>query len=76
MTSLAADYLKDRDGDVGAFEYGLIKGLRKGQAFFNALSPKDRDTLRGSLKDPFYSNDDIAIENAIEFLLSQEDSNA
>lgn len=42
---------------------------RPGQAFFNALLPKDQSCLRGSIRDPFYKDDFSEIDEIIEWLI-------
>lgn len=72
MSTIAEDYLSGRDGSVTEYHMGLARGERIGQAFFNALNPKDRERLRGSLFDPFFKNSSYGVRSAIDFLLDTE----
>lgn len=71
-TSLAEDYLAGRGGSVYEYHYNMSEGQRRGQAFFNALSGRDQELIRGSGYDTFYTVGHAAIEKAIEFLLDNE----
>ncbi len=42
--------------------------LRKGQLFFNGLTPDQQRALVGRACDPFYFDDDEHVEAAISFL--------
>jgi hypothetical protein len=46
------------------------KGVRLGQAFFNALPEKYQSALRGTIYDPFYKNEYSEVLRAINFLTS------
>lgn len=71
--SLASCYLDERGGSSIDFRQNLASHQRLGQAFFNSLSPKDAERLRGSLHDPFYLATPEGTIKAIEFLLDTED---
>lgn len=72
MSTLAEDYLKGKNGSIEIFHEGLKEGQRLGQAFFNALSKKDQERVRGTLKDPFYVQHGPALHMTISFLLNTE----
>lgn len=71
-TNLAEDYLEGRGGSPGLFRSNVLGHQRLGQAFYNALSEKDRNRLIGTIHDPFYKLSPAAIDAAIEFLLDTE----
>jgi len=71
LKTIAEDYLQGRNGSIQEYHLGLARRLRLGQAFFNALSEKDQQLLRGTLRDPFHKNTSQAIEEAVVFLLDQ-----
>lgn len=58
------------NGSLRNYKYFLEKGARRGQAFFNALSPEDQSKLRGHVLDTYFKDDDRAVERAVEFLMS------
>ena len=76
--TLAELYLQDRGGSLTHFYHQLTKGYRPGQAFFNALSEKDKERLRGTTYDPFYetANFAVVLERTITWLLDTEDGEA
>lgn len=68
-----SEYLQEFGGDAGKFEKALnLGGQRVGQAFFNALSTKDQELLRGTIRDPFYKDSIDAVYLAIEFLMDRD----
>jgi hypothetical protein len=71
-TTLAEDYLKERDGNVRVFYDAMTDGQRLGQAFMNALSKKDYQRLTGTIFDCFYKTKQEDIYTAIEWLLDNE----
>lgn len=72
MSTLAEDYLNSRGGSPTTFQNCLTEGQRIGQAFFNALSEKDQERLRGTTRDPFYIEHGPALHKVIEWLLDTE----
>lgn len=71
--TLGEQYLIDRGGSIQSYHRYLEQGHRLGQAFFNALSRKDQDRLRGHILDPFnraFNEQDLV--KTIEFLLETE----
>jgi hypothetical protein len=56
MRTLGEWYLSESGGDVVRYHQGLKAGHRIGQAFFNALSSADKERVRGTIWDTFYSN--------------------
>lgn len=67
-TALAYLYLSQNGGNTAAFRTGMLRGLRVGQAFFNALSVEDGRRLTGTEFDPYFFNDPAAVVKAIKFL--------
>ena len=55
-------------GFLGYFLDYRAKGMRLGQAFFNALSNKDKERLRATIADPFYSDSVDKVADAVVFL--------
>jgi hypothetical protein len=71
-TTLAEDYLAGRDGDVTHFYKMLAKGQRLGQAFYNALSDKDRERLNGTMHDCYNATRQDVLWETIGWLLDWE----
>lgn len=71
MSTLGEDYLAGNGGPAHVCKYhdGLTQGQRIGQAFFNALTPKDMEILTGSEFDPFYFDNNECVESAVGYLL-------
>jgi hypothetical protein len=70
VTTLGEDYLAQFGGlHLRRYHQGLKTGLRRGQAFFNALPKAEAERLRGSVHDPFYFDAIARVDAAVEFLL-------
>lgn len=69
MTSLVEEYLELQGGSPEKYRLNLEQGQRLGQAFFNALSSVDQGRLVGTMRDPFYSNEQSKIIETLEFLI-------
>lgn len=69
MATLVEEYLALQGGSPEDYRRFLSQGQRLGQAFFNALSPVDQGRLVGTMRDPFYSNDQDKVHNTLEFLI-------
>lgn len=76
MTTLAEVYLHGRGGSSAEYVARLNSGQRIGQAFFNSLSQKDQERLRGTIHDPFHFVHGPKLIKTIEWLLDTEDKDA
>lgn len=65
LEAQAAEFLEQNGGDLERYVVAL-KVQRPGQAFFNSLSQRHQNMLRGTEYDPFY--DYKLIPKAIEML--------
>lgn len=65
--TLAEWYIKESGGSIRDYHENLRLGQRLGQALFNALTVEDRERLRGSSADPFYTNS-ADLTPALDFL--------
>lgn len=68
--SLSGWYIQESGGNLAGFKRDLEFGYRKGQAFFNALTPSDQKKLRSTDKDPFYGGVNKILA-AIDFLCTK-----
>lgn len=69
MATVVEEYLELQGGSPENYRRNLSQGQRLGQAFFNALSEQDKGRLVGTMKDPFYSNEQDKVYSTIEFLI-------
>jgi hypothetical protein len=68
-TEEAREFLRTHGGSVEYFDT-YLGHQRVGQAFFNSLSSRHQELLRGGFCDPFYQ--DELIGAAIEYLTLQD----
>lgn len=62
LAEVARKFLGSGYGSVEYFEVYLMAGQRLGQAFFNALTERNQEMIRGDHRvDPFYQ-DELVIE--------------
>lgn len=64
----AAEYLDEMGGSRVALINALADEQRPGQAFFNALSERDRERIRGSVVDPFHGGW-WKVEDTLDYLI-------
>ena len=66
---LIETYLKEYGGNLEGYRKYRKHKQRPGQAFFNALPLFQQYMIRGSYRDPFYTEDPAKIEECIEWLM-------
>lgn len=69
MATLVEEYLALQGGSPENYRLFLSQGQRLGQAFFNALSDQDKGRLVGTMRDPFYTDDQEKVYKTLEFLI-------
>lgn len=65
------EYFDSPESETGSLlklQLDLGRGHRLGQAFYNAVSDRDKALLQGTMKDPFFREDDEAVVIAIDYL--------
>lgn len=65
-------YLTYTDGGLIRYHRSLNSGQRIGQAFFNALSPEDQESIRGTIWDTFHNNEAWEVASTISMFLTRK----